>query len=117
MDELVFDSSTRVLPDGDPGKSKNVGKYYLGKLNTLKKPFIEKMSYQLPGIVLNNSLQDLKKTKNIISEKKRQIFLSEKSTSRIYTHSSFKIIGGQIAVIIDWFCDLTVVDNLLQPMC
>lgn len=54
--------------------SKNVGKYYLGKLNTLKKPFIEKMSYQLPGIVLNNSLQDLKKTKNInyvLSNKKK----------------------------------------------
>ena len=54
--------------------NKHVGKYYLGKLNSLKKPFIEKMSYQLPGMVLNNSLQNFKKTKNInyvLSNKKR----------------------------------------------
>ena len=45
--------------------SEYIGKYYIGKLNTLGDPFIEKMSYQLTNIIFNNCIQNFEKKKNI----------------------------------------------------
>lgn len=42
-----------------------VNKYFIGKLNSLKEPFVEKMSFQLPGMALSDSVENNIKNKNI----------------------------------------------------